>query len=147
MTEDLSKARNLSPAEIDELRAEVKVASAALDEARRKLMEAKVTFHYPNADMLIGLEKNLRGFKDEDIHPANLPDAIVFYLWLCFGSLVEGESRFDYTEHRDERLHLVGNVIMRAKFPQDKPILERVCDYYQLLMIEADKRGFYIPAR
>lgn len=41
MTEDLSKARNLSPAEIDELRAEVKVASAALDETRRKIVEQK----------------------------------------------------------------------------------------------------------
>ena len=43
MTEDLSKARNLSPAEIDELRAEVKVASAALDEVRRKLISSKDT--------------------------------------------------------------------------------------------------------
>ena len=41
MTEDLSKARNLSPAEIDELRAEVKAASAALDETRRKIAEQK----------------------------------------------------------------------------------------------------------
>lgn len=41
MTEDLTKARHLSPAEIDELRAEVKVASAALDEARHKLIEQK----------------------------------------------------------------------------------------------------------
>lgn len=133
--------------EIDKMREEVKLASAQLDNARRKLMEAKVTFHYPNADMLIDLEKTLREYQGEDIHPANLPDTIVFYLWLCFGSLVEGESRFNFTEHRDERLHLVGNVIMRADFPKNKPILERVCDYYQLLLIEADKRGFYIPAR
>lgn len=41
MTEDLSKARNLSTAEIDELRAEVKAASAALDETRRKIAEQK----------------------------------------------------------------------------------------------------------
>ncbi|GAB1260735.1 hypothetical protein [Aurantivibrio plasticivorans] len=40
--DDLTKARNLSPAEIDELRAEVKVASAALDEARRKLISSKI---------------------------------------------------------------------------------------------------------
>lgn len=144
---ELWELLQLSRPEIDKLRAEVKVASAALDEARRKLMEAKVTFCYPNADMLIELEKTLRSYQGEDIHPANLPDNLVFFLWLCFGSLVEGESRFKYTEHRDERLHLVGNVIMRAEFPQDKPILERVCDYYQLLLIEADKRGFYIPDR
>jgi hypothetical protein len=143
---ELWELLQLSRPEIEKMREEVKLASAQLDNARQKLMGAKVTFHYPNVDMLIDLEKNLRGFKGADIHPQNLPDNLVFFLWLVFGSLVEGESRFNYTEHRDERLHLVGNVIMRAEFPQDKPILERVCDYYQLLLIEADKRDFYIPA-
>lgn len=40
--DDLTKARILSPVEIDELRADVKVASAALDEARRKLISSKI---------------------------------------------------------------------------------------------------------
>ena len=144
---ELWELLQLSRPEIDRLREEVKLASAQLDNERRKLMDAKVTFHYPDADLLIYLNNFLRDYHDEDIHPKNLPDNLVFFLWLCFGSLVEGESRFKYTEHRDERMNLIGNVIMRADFPQDKPILERVCDYYQLLLIEADKRGFYIPAR
>ncbi len=142
---ELWELLQLSRPEIERLRKEVEYASAQLDRERQKLIAAKVTFPYPNAERLIDLEKTLREYQGEDLHPKNLPDNLVFFLWLCFGSLVEGESRFDYTELRDERLHLVGNVIMRAEFPQDKPILERVCDYYQLLLIEADKRGFYIP--
>ncbi len=39
MTEDLSKARNLSPTEIEKLKEEAKQASQAMDEARRKFIE------------------------------------------------------------------------------------------------------------
>lgn len=39
MTEDLTKARNLSPAEIEKLKEEARQASQAMDEARRKLIE------------------------------------------------------------------------------------------------------------
>lgn len=144
---ELWELLQLSRPEIEKLKEEVKHASAQLDYERRKLMDAKVTFCYPDSEQLIDLEKTLRDYHGENIHPKNLPDNLVFFLWLCFGSLVERESRFKYTEHRDERLHLVGNVIMRMDFPRDKPILERLCDYYQLLLKEADKRGFYIPAR
>lgn len=39
MTEDLSKARNLSCAEIEKLKEEAKQASQAMDEARCKIVE------------------------------------------------------------------------------------------------------------
>ncbi len=139
--------QQLARAEIEKLREEVKHASAQLDNERRKLMAAKVTFQYPNADLLIYLEKTLRDYQGDDLHPENLPDNIVFFLWLCFGSLIEGESRFNYTEHRDERMNLIGGVILRAFFLQKEPVLERACEYYDLLLKEADKRGFYTPAR
>ncbi len=41
MTEDLSKARNLSPAEIEKLKEEAQQASQAMDDARRKLIDRK----------------------------------------------------------------------------------------------------------
>ena len=139
--------QQLSRPEIEKLREEVKHASAQLDNERRKLMAAKVTFQYPNADLLIYLEKTLRDYQGDDLHPNNLPDNIVFFLWLCFGSLVKGESRFNYTAHREERMNIVGNMIIRASCLQKKTVLERVSEYYDLLLKEADKRGFYTPAR
>lgn len=139
--------QQLSRTEIEKLREDVKHASAQLENERRKLMAAKVTFQYPNADLLIYLEKTLRKYSGDDLHPEHLPDNIVFFLWLCFGSFVEGESRFNYTEHRDERMNLIGGVIIRAFFLQKEPVLERAYEYYDLLLKEADKRGFYIPTR
>lgn len=139
--------QQLSRTEIKKLREDVKNASVQLDNARRKLTEGNITFQYPNADLLIYLEKTLREYQGDDLHPENLPDNIVFFLWLCFGSLVEGESRFNYTAHRDERMNIAGNMIIRASCLQKKTVLERVSEYYDLLLTEADKRGFYIPAR
>ncbi|MGI1678099.1 MAG: hypothetical protein K6L75_05160 [Cellvibrionaceae bacterium] len=139
--------QQLSRAEIDRMREEVKHASAQLDNARRKLTEGNITFQYPNADLLIYLEKTLREYSGYDLHPENLPDNIVFFLWLCFGSFVEGESRFNYTAHREERMNIVGNMIIRASCLQKKTVLERACEYYDLLLTEADKRRFYIPPR
>ncbi len=139
--------QQLSRTEIKKLREDVKNASALLDNARRKLTEGNITFQYPNADLLIYLEKTLRDYQGDDLHPENLPDNIVFFLWLCFGSLVEGESRFNYTAHREERMNIVGNMIIRASCLQKKTVLKRVSEYYDLLLIEADKRGFYIPVR
>lgn len=139
--------QQLPRSEIDRMREDVKNASAQLDSERRKLMAAKVTFQYPNADLLIYLEKTLREYSGDDLHPDNLPDNIVFFLWLCFGSLVEGESQFNYTTHREERMNLIGNMIIRASCLQKKTVLERVSEYYDLLLIEAGKRGFYIPVR
>lgn len=77
--------QQLSRPEIDRMREDVKNASAQLDNARRKLMEGKITFHYPNAELLIYLEKTLSEYSGEDLHPEKLPDNIVFFLWLCFG--------------------------------------------------------------
>jgi len=139
--------QQLARAEIDKMREDVKHASEQLDNERRKIMAAKVTFQYPNADLLIYLEKTLRDYQGDELHPKNLPDNIVFFLWLCFGSLVEGNSRFNYSEHRDERMSLIGGVIIRADFLREKLILERVCEYCDLLLIEASKRGFYVPVR
>ena len=59
---------------------------------------------------------------------------------------MEGESRFNYREHRDERMNLIGGVIIRADFLQQTLVLECAYEYYELLLAEADKRGFYIPA-
>ena len=39
MMEDITKARNLSPAEIEKLKEEAKQASQAMDDARRKIVE------------------------------------------------------------------------------------------------------------
>ncbi len=133
--------------EIDKMREEVKLASAQLDTARRKLTEGNITFHYPDAELLLYLDNFLREYQGEDLHPEHLPDNIVFFLWLCFGSFVEGESRFNYTQHREERMNIVGNMIIRASCLQKKTVLERVSEYYDLLLAEADKRGFYIPVR
>ncbi|WP_045859711.1 hypothetical protein [Teredinibacter purpureus] len=144
---ELWELLQLSRPEIDRMREDVKRASTHLDNARRKLTEGNITFQYPNAELLDYLENFLRDFKGDDLRPKNLPDNIVFFLWLCFGSLVEGGSRFNYSEHRDERMNLIGGVIIRADFLQRKLVLERVCEYYKLLLIEADRRGFYIPAR
>lgn len=41
MMEDLTKARNLSPAEIEKLKKEAQQASQAMDETRRKIVEQK----------------------------------------------------------------------------------------------------------
>lgn len=133
--------------EIEKMREEVKLASAQLDTARRKLTEGNITFHYPDAELLLYLDNFLREVQGDDLHPENLPDNIVFFLWLCFGSFVEGDSRFAYPQHREERMTVVAGIIIRAPFLKKTLSLERVCEYYDLLLIEADKRGFYIPAR
>lgn len=144
---ELWELLQLSRPEIDKMREDVKSASVQLDTARCKLTEGNITFQYPNAELLLYLENFLQDYTGDDLHPKNLPENIVFFLWLCFGSLVEGESRFNYSEYRDERMNLIGGVIIRADFLQKKLVLERVCEYYKLLLIEADRRSFYIPAR
>ena len=131
--------------EIDKMREEVKLASAQLDTARRKLTEGNITFHYPDAELLLYLDNFLREVQGDDLHPENLPDNIVFFLWLCFGSFVEGDSRFAYPQHREERMTVVAGMIIRAPILKKTLSLERVCEYYDLLLAEADKRGFYIP--
>ena len=71
----------------------------------------------------------------------------MFFLWLFFGSFVEGDSRFNYSQYREERMAIVADMIIRAPFLKKALSLERICEYYDLLVIEADKRGFYIPQR
>lgn len=136
--------------EIEKMRKQVANASQELDEARKKLVKSaseKVTFCYPDAELLLYVNKFLRDYHGDELHPQNLPDNIVFSLWLCFGSFVEGDSRFNYSQHREERMAVVADMIIRAPFLKKALCLERVCEYYDLLLVEAAERGFYIPQR
>ena len=135
--------------EIEKMRTQVDDASKKMDEARNNIVRKKnekLTFHYPDAELLLYLDNFLRDYHGDDLHPENLPDNIVFFLWLCFGSFVEGDSRFNYSQHREERMTVVAGMIIRASFLKKALSLERVCEYYDLLLTEADRRGFYTPA-
>ena len=102
---------------------------------------------YPNHVLLKHLKAALKPLRGEDLRPQHLSDQMLFHLWLCFGSFVEGDSRFKFHKHRDERMRLVSVIAGNASFLQKVTCLERVCEYYDLLLIEVDKREFYIPAR
>ena len=145
---ELWELLQLSRPEINRMRQQVADASQELDEARKKLVKSasdKVTFCYPDAELLLYVNKFLRDYHGDKLHPQNLPDNIVFFLWLCFGSFVEGDSRFNYSQHREERMEVVADMIICAPFLKKALSLERVCEYYDLLVIEVDERGFYLP--
>lgn len=133
--------------DIDKMRKQVDEAVYALEIARRKITERNICMAYPNDVLLKHLKAVLTPLRGEVLRPHHLPDQTLFYVWLCFGSFVEGDSRFRFHKHRDERMRLVSIIAGNASFLQKLTCLERVCEYYDLLLFEVDKRGFYIPAR
>lgn len=143
---ELWELLQLSRPDIDKMRKQVDETVYALEIARRKLTERNICMAYPNYSLLKHVKREYTKLRGEELRPHHLPDQTLFHLWLCFGSFVEGDSRFKFHKHRDERMRLVSIIACNASFLKKFTCLERVCEYYDLLLTEVDKRGFYIPA-
>ena len=131
---DVIDSNKFSPEEITDLRAEVARAVRFFDQYHHN----KIVYQYPNAQRLRDLLTVIEG---RELHPKTLPNPLAFQLWLVFGSFFGDSHAVTFTAHRDERLQIIGRVVMAADFLTGES-MKRANDYYLLLEIVARKRGF-----
>ncbi len=138
---DIIKLNSLSLEEIAHMREEVAGAVLALDAYHSPPKNA--VYLYPNAKRLQLITQKIEQRGRRWWRPSLLPSPLAFDLWLVFGSFYGDNHAVKFTAYRDERLQIVGCVVMAADFLTGES-MERANDYYLLLEIVARKRGFRV---
>ena len=138
---DIIKLNQLTPEEVATMRADVARAVSVLDAYHTPPKNA--VYLYPNAKRLQLITQQIEQRGRRWLRPSLLPSPLAFDLWLVFGSFYGDNHAVKFTAYRDERLQIVGCVVMAADFLTGES-MERANDYYLLLEIVARKRGFRV---